>query len=257
MKNINIIIADTNTEWRGTLIKAINFENGMNIIGATDDGSELIELCRRFSPDIVIMDMILASMDGVEALTAVKALDKSPSVLVLSSFASGKLADLAVKSGANYFMIKPCKTAAVVERVRQMMNEQSAESNAFEEDLRTVVTEIMHEIGVPAHVRGYQYLRDAIIMATENASVIKSVTKVLYPTVAEHYDTTPSRVERAIRHAIETAWDRGDLDMLRKYFGYTVSGAKGKPTNSEFIAMIADRLCLKKGKQVTVGSYSR
>lgn len=256
MKNINIIIADTNTDWRGTLIKALNRESGMNVIGATDDGSELIELCRRFSPDLVIMDMILASMDGIEALTDVKALSNAPSVLVLSSFASGKLADLAVKNGANYFMIKPCKTAAVLERVYQMMNEQSFDGTA-EEDLRTVVTEIMHEIGVPAHVRGYQYLRDAIIMATENSNVIKSVTKVLYPTVAEHYDTTPSRVERAIRHAIETAWDRGDLDMLRKYFGYTVSGAKGKPTNSEFIAMISDRLCLKKGKQATIGSYSR
>lgn len=256
MKNINIIIADTNIEWRGTLIKAINSENGMNVISATDDGNELIELCRRFSPDLIIMDMILASTDGVEALAAVKSMDKKPSVLVLSSFASGKLADLAVKSGANYFMIKPCKTAAVIERVRQMMDERSYENSETQTDLRTVVTEIMHEIGVPAHVRGYQYLRDAIIMAIEDANAINSVTKVLYPTVAEHYDTTPSRVERAIRHAIETAWDRGDLDMLRKYFGYTVSGVRGKPTNSEFIAMIADRITLKKGMRATVGNYT-
>lgn len=253
MKNVNIVIADSNKEFRNTLITALNAEADMNVVGATDDGLEAVELCRRFHPDLVIMDVILTSTDGIELLTAIKALPQKPSVLVLSSFASSKLSDLAVNRGANYFMIKPCRPSAVIERARQMLSAEHRrpEGAKAEGDLKGVITAIMMEIGVPAHVRGYHYLRDAIIIATEDERAINAVTKVLYPDVAAHYNTTPSRVERAIRHAIETAWDRGDLDMLRKYFGYTVSGVKGKPTNSEFIAMIADRLRLQANSNIS------
>lgn len=248
MKNVNIIIADADSELRSNMIRTLGAEPDIKVVGATDDGAEIIQLCRRLQPDLVIMDMILSSLDGIEVLKALRDMPRKPSVLVLSSFASSRLADLAVNCGANYFMIKPCNMTAVIERVRQMLSVEHCleEIDRVSENLKSTVTAIMMEIGVPAHVRGYHYLRDAIIMATEDENAINAVTKVLYPDVAKHYETTPSRVERAIRHAIETAWDRGDLDMLRKYFGYTVSGAKGKPTNSEFIAMIADRLRLQR-----------
>lgn len=253
MKNVNVVIADSNKEFRNAMIAALNAELDITVVGATDDGLEAVELCRRFRPDLVIMDMILTSTDGIELLTAIKAMPYKPAVLVLSSFASSKLSELAVNRGANYFMIKPCKSSAVIERIRQMMSAEyrQSEQSAEETDLKGTVTSIMMEIGVPAHVRGYHYLRRAIMIATEDERAMNSVTKVLYPDVATHYSTTPSRVERAIRHAIETAWDRGDLDVLRKYFGYTVSGLKGKPTNSEFIAMIADRLRLQGSRNIS------
>ena len=147
-------------------------------------------------------------------------------------------------------MMKPCKLSAVIERVRQLGGAVSQEEDnrspaGMHQSLESSVTSIIHEIGVPAHIKGYQYLREAIVMTVENMEVINAVTKVLYPEVAKRFNTTASRVERAIRHAIEVAWDRGDLETLQKYFGYTVSNVKGKPTNSEFIAMIADRLQLQ------------
>jgi two-component system response regulator (stage 0 sporulation protein A) len=148
-------------------------------------------------------------------------------------------------------MVKPCRFSAVAERVRLLATQnwaeaQTAPASPLRQGLESSVTAILHEIGVPAHIKGYQYLREAIIMTVEDLEVINAVTKVLYPSVAEKFGTTASRVERAIRHAIEVAWDRGDLDTLQKYFGFTVSNAKGKPTNSEFIAMIADRLQLQR-----------
>ena len=161
------------------------------------------------------------------------------------------MAELAAAKGASYFMMKPCKLSAVIERVRQLggavsQEEDSRSPAGTHQSLESSVTSIIHEIGVPAHIKGYQYLREAIVMTVENMEVINAVTKVLYPEVAKRFNTTASRVERAIRHAIEVAWDRGDLETLQKYFGYTVSNAKGKPTNSEFIAMIADRLQLQR-----------
>ena len=155
---------------------------------------------------------------------------------------------VAAAEGADYYLMKPCRISTVVERLRQMgsLYPPGEESGSRSQSLESVVTSIIHEIGVPAHIKGYQYLREAIIIAVNDMDVINAVTKVLYPEVAKHFGTTASRVERAIRHAIEVAWDRGDLETLQKYFGYTVSNAKGKPTNSEFIAMIADRLQLER-----------
>ena len=168
-------------------------------------------------------------------------------VLILSGFAGGSVAELTAAKGADYFMMKPCRTAAVVERVRQMLQPAAPveEPDRQGAGLEGKITAIIHEIGVPAHIKGYQYLREAIMIAVEDMDVINAVTKILYPEVAKRFGTTASRVERAIRHAIEVAWDRGDLETLQRYFGYTVSNAKGKPTNSEFIAMIADRLQLQ------------
>ncbi len=243
-------MADASEEFRRLLVETLRGEGDLSVVGETGDGEAAVELCRQRQCDVLVMDMILASLDGVEVLSKVSAMTPKPKVLVISSFASGSVADLAAAKGADYFMMKPCKTSAVVERVRQMVTgARPAEEDTRGQGLESTVTAIIHEIGVPAHIKGYQYLREAIMITVEDMDVINAVTKVLYPEVAKRFGTTASRVERAIRHAIEVAWDRGDLETLQKYFGYTVSNAKGKPTNSEFIAMIADRLQLQRKQQ--------
>ena len=243
-------MADASEEFRRLLVETLRGEGDLSVVGETGDGEAAVELCRQRQCDVLVMDMILASLDGVEVLSKVSAMTPKPKVLVISSFASGSVADLAAAKGADYFMMKPCRTSAVVERVRQMVTgARPAEEDTRGQGLESTVTAIIHEIGVPAHIKGYQYLREAIMITVDDMDVINAVTKVLYPEVAKRFNTTPSRVERAIRHAIEVAWDRGDLETLQKYFGYTVSNAKGKPTNSEFIAMIADRLQLQRKQQ--------
>ncbi|WP_251447234.1 sporulation transcription factor Spo0A [Vermiculatibacterium agrestimuris] len=248
MEKKTILVADAGEEFRRLLVETLNAESDLTVVADTADGEAVVELCRQRQPNVVVMDMILAKLDGVEVLSALAELPEKPRVLVLSSFAGGSVAELAAARGADYFMMKPCKTASVVERVRQMVtpSHSAEETDRRGRGLESTVTAIIHEIGVPAHIKGYQYLREAIMIAVEDMDVINAVTKVLYPEVAKRFGTTASRVERAIRHAIEVAWDRGDLETLQKYFGYTVSNAKGKPTNSEFIAMIADRLQLQR-----------
>lgn len=248
MEETKVILADTNEELRRLLTDAIQENPNTTVVGETGDGGELIELCRRTPCDIVVMDLILSSVDGVEALRELSTLEPKPKVLVLSGFSGGSVADLTAAAGADYFMLKPCKPTSVAERVRQMLAVSTSAREAVRDSdsMERTVTAIIHEIGVPAHIKGYQYLREAILITVADMDVINAVTKVLYPEVAKRYGTTASRVERAIRHAIEVAWDRGDLETLQRYFGYTVSNAKGKPTNSEFIAMIADRLQLQR-----------
>ena len=241
-------MADAGEEFRRILVEHLAGEAGLEVSGQTGDGEEALRLCRQNPPDVLVMDLVLNQADGVEVLQQLEGLEHRPKVLVLSGFARGSVAELAAASGADYYMLKPCRLTAVAERVRQLAALRETEDGPEEEQSRRlehVVTSIIHEIGVPAHIKGYQYLREAIIIAVGDMDVINAVTKVLYPEVAKRFGTTASRVERAIRHAIEVAWDRGDLETLQKYFGYTVSNAKGKPTNSEFIAMIADRLQLQ------------
>ena len=228
-------MADASEEFRRVFTGALEEESGLELAAETGDGQETVRLAKELSPDIVVMDFVLARMDGLEVLSELAALPGRPRVLVLSSFARGNMAELAAAHGADYYMMKPCKLSAVMERIRQLAGQPES-----------TVPSIIHEIGVPAHIKGYQYLREAIIIAVGDMDVINAVTKILYPEVAKRFGTTASRVERAIRHAIEVAWDRGDLETLQKYFGYTVSNAKGKPTNSEFIAMIADKLQLER-----------
>ena len=235
-----ILIADTSEEFRTVLAEAIQAEEGLEVVGQTGDGQEAIQLVQDRDPDVLVMDLVLERMDGFDVLEAVKA--RPMSTLILSSFARGCMADQVAARGGDYYMMKPCRIASVVERVRLLAaqhwsegEEGAASPASARQTLEANVTAIIHEIGVPAHIKGYQYLREAIIMTVEDMDVINAVTKVLYPEVA-----------RAIRHAIEVAWDRGDLDTLQKYFGFTVSNSKGKPTNSEFIAMIADRLQLQR-----------
>jgi len=242
-----ILVADANEEFRRIFTASLAEQADMELAGETGDGPETLLLTESTAPDVVVMDLVLARVDGLEVLQKLAALPVRPKVLVLSGFVRGNVAELAAARGADYYMMKPCKLDAVTERIRQLVNGEAAGGQSEDQDrsLESTVTSIIHEIGVPAHIKGYQYLRESILIAVKDMEVINAVTKILYPEVAKRFGTTASRVERAIRHAIEVAWDRGDLETLQKYFGYTVSNAKGKPTNSEFIAMIADRLQLQ------------
>ena len=253
MENIKrIVVADTGTEFRKSVVRTLNDEPGLRVIGETGDGSELLHMVRDLQPDAVVMELVLTGgMDGLDVLEEFAQLQSRPRVLILSSYMKGSMVDTAAAKGADFYMTRPCRISSVGERLRQIMAPGGLEPE--QDDTATLeaqVTAIIHEVGVPAHIKGYQYLREAIIIAVNDMDVINAVTKVLYPEVAKRFGTTASRVERAIRHAIEVAWDRGDLETLQKYFGYTVSNAKGKPTNSEFIAMIADRLQLERRKNM-------
>ncbi|MCI2106171.1 MAG: sporulation transcription factor Spo0A [Intestinimonas sp.] len=248
-----IMLADADEGFRTVLADTLGEEADMDVVASTGDGQEATRMIGELMPDVLIMDLILPHTDGLELLDQMDSTRK-PKVLILSSCSRGGMIGLAMDRGADYCMLKPCKLSAVMERIRQLCTPRKAEDPSFSSgrvhsSLESLVTAIIHEIGVPAHIKGYQYLREAIIMTVEDMDVINAVTKVLYPEVAKKFGTTASRVERAIRHAIEVAWDRGDLETLQKYFGYTVSNAKGKPTNSEFIAMIADRLQLQRKEQ--------
>ncbi len=243
-----IVVADAGEEYRAALVQAISEESDIQVVGETGDGHQLLQLIGEQKPDLVLMDMILSQMDGVEVLQALEELPagERPRVIVLSALARGTMADLAVRHGADHYMTKPARSEVVCQRIRQLTGGEQAEPEQnYQYSMESRVTAIIHEIGVPAHIKGYHYLREAILYCIDNMGAINAVTKILYPEVAKRYNTTPSRVERAVRHAIEVAWDRGDLDTLQKYFGYTVSNIKGKPTNSEFIAMISDRLRLQ------------
>ena len=245
-----IVVADADDGFRAILVDTLREEEDMEVVGLTGDGQETLRMIGELSPDILIMDMILSRMDGLEVLEALRNKERGVKVMLLTSFVGGSFVEMAMHSGVNYVMSKPCRLSTVVERIRQLAvpvrTGEEREPGRGLESLESAVTSIIHEIGVPAHIKGYQYLREAIMMTVQNMEVINAVTKILYPEVAKRFGTTASRVERAIRHAIEVAWDRGDLETLQKYFGYTVSNAKGKPTNSEFIAMIADRLQLQR-----------
>lgn len=247
-----VLVADADEVFRDALVETLSEAEDMEVTAVTDNGEQAVEMVRNYRPDVLVMDLILPRMDGLDVLAALDPAGR-PKILVLSALARGSTTELALARGANYCLMKPCKLSSAVERIRQLtaphrIEEDAADRMAFRgrQSLENAVTSIIHEIGVPAHIKGYQYLREAIIMTVDNMEVINAVTKVLYPEVAKRFSTTASRVERAIRHAIEVAWDRGDLETLQKYFGYTVSNAKGKPTNSEFIAMIADRLQLQR-----------
>ena len=241
-----ILIADTSEEFRRGFAEGLAKETDFQLTGQTHSGPELIRMAREQEPDVVVMEVVLAGMDGLEALEQLSKLPCRPRIVVLSSYTRGKIVEEAAARGADYYLSKPCRPATVCERIRQILASGEQESEQEKRaNLEGKVTSIIHEVGVPAHIKGYQYLREAILIAVNDMEVINAVTKVLYPEVAKRFGTTASRVERAIRHAIEVAWDRGDLETLQKYFGYTVNSAKGKPTNSEFIAMISDRLVLE------------
>ena len=255
---IRILAVDPNREFCRQLSELVAAEGDMEIIGTAGDGMEALERAAELQPDLMLLELVLPKLDGLEVLRRLRERGSLCRVIVLSGFVNSKVIAECSECGADYFIPKPCDIQALIARIRQLSFDlprtpgvgvdfrQSAEAMHPDADLEEVVTDIIHEIGVPAHIKGYQYLREAIILTIKDMDMINAVTKVLYPEVAKHFGTTPSRVERAIRHAIEVAWDRGDVETLQKFFGYTVSGIKGKPTNSEFIAMIADNLSLKR-----------
>ena len=239
-----VLLADANEEFRGLLRNAIERSGEFTVVGSAGDGMEAVRLIGQYRPELVVMDVVLPGLDGLGVLKQLKDRGDAAKVIMLSAFCGDRVVAEAMELGASYFLPKPFETEALLDRMHSVFGQPAAPESGSG-TLKNMVTSIIHEIGVPAHIKGYQYLREAIIIAVDDMDVINAVTKVLYPEVAKRFATTPSRVERAIRHAIEVAWDRGDLETLQKFFGYTVSNAKGKPTNSEFIAMIADRLVLE------------
>ena len=247
-KRTTVVIADNAEEFCSSLSAALQRTEGFHILGTATNGEIAINMVRERKPDVLVLDMMLAKQDGIAVLKAIANLDPKPITLATSRFVTDYVASAAANLGVRYMMLKPCDMSALVERLEEIRGNTKAQPAPRQTDknsIEAMVTGIIHEIGVPAHIKGYQYLREAIIIAVADMDVINAITKVLYPQVAKTFQTTPSRVERAIRHAIEVAWDRGDLDTLQRFFGYTVSNTKGKPTNSEFIALIADKLQLQ------------
>ena len=245
-KRTTVLVADGSEEFCAQLSAALQ-NGGYQVVGTATDGRSAMEQLRAAAPELLVMDLMLPKGDGVAVVESIPR-EKRPKLLLLAAFATDYVAGIAASLGADYLMLKPCTAQTVAQRVKDILEADRAAADrrlTAEPDIETMVTNVIHEIGVPAHIKGYQYLREAIIIAVGDMEVINAITKVLYPQVARTFSTTPSRVERAIRHAIEVAWDRGDLDTLQRFFGYTVSNTKGKPTNSEFIALIADRLQLQ------------
>ena len=248
-----ILIADTNEDFRRLMTEVIRNEEDMELVGCVTDGVDALSLTAEQRPDVLMLDLILAKLDGLEVLRRLPDTGSGTKALVVSGFYNDKVVNECAALGASYFVTKPCDIVTLLDRIRQIradLHPMPVSARPGDTELESEVTEIIHEIGVPAHIKGYQYLREAIILTINDMDIINAVTKVLYPEVAKKFNTTPSRVERAIRHAIEVAWDRGDIEVLQRFFGYTVSNIKGKPTNSEFIAMIADHLSLKQKQGV-------
>lgn len=267
---ISIVIADDNKEFCNILKDYLSNQKDIEVVGVGKDGVEAVELIEEKKPDLVVLDIIMPHLDGLGVLEKLNStsLDVMPRVIILSAVGQDKITQRAINLGADYYVVKPFDMEIFVKRIRQMFNNTiSGESVRINNmpaahsmglgigvqepkkdepfDLETEITNVIHEIGVPAHIKGYMYLREAITMVVKDMELLSAVTKELYPSIAKKYNTTASRVERAIRHAIEVAWSRGQVETINKIFGYTIHNDKGKPTNSEFIAMVADKLRLK------------
>lgn len=258
-----IVIVDDNKEFVKLLSLYINTQDDMEVVECANDGQNVIKIIKEQKPDILLLDIIMPEKDGLvvlEELVKQKEI-KIPTTIVMSAIGQEKITQKAISLGATYYVVKPFDMGTLVERLRDLLESDNSYDSTntttcytksdmnkkMESDVSLEVraTNIIHDVGVPAHIKGYQYIREAILLAVKNEEIINSITKALYPTLARKFNTTPSRVERAIRHAIEVAWNRGQIEMHDKIFGYTVNSNKGKPTNSEFIAMIADRIRLE------------
>jgi two-component system response regulator (stage 0 sporulation protein A) len=258
MEHLSVAIADDNQRILDMLETVIGMDKELNLVGKAKNGEEMCQIIKDKQPDVVLLDLIMPKMDGLTVMEQVsqdKNVSKRPYFIVVTAVGQERITEDAFNKGANYYIMKPFNNEMLLNRIKSVRkmfrnNEKKSEDTKTEnavrgENLENRVTNMLHEIGIPAHIKGYHYLRDAIIMAVEDMDVLNAITKILYPTVAKKYQTTSSRVERAIRHAIEVAWSRGKLDTLDELFGYTVSTGKGKPTNSEFIALIADTIQLE------------
>lgn len=246
VNKVKVLIGDDSVEYRIACASTLRGQ-GMYVMTRPKDGTALLETIKSDAPDVVVMDAILPHMDAIELMKKVQASGgKRPQFIVTSAYDNPFIEKQVMQGGAAYFMLKPFEISALGERITSLTQGGMTGRNApGTENMEIVVTDVIHQLGVPAHIKGYHYLREAILSSIEDPELLESVTKLLYPTVAKRFDTTSSRVERAIRHAIEIAWDRGNLDTLNAFFGYTVNTCKGKPTNSEFIALITDKLRLQ------------
>lgn len=258
MREVNVAIADDNERILDMLGEIIEQDQDLNLIGKADNGEDIYHLIKEKKPDVVLLDLIMPKMDGLSVMEKVnmdEQITKRPEFIIVTAVGQERITEDAFRKGASYYVMKPFHNDMILSRIKDAGNgerknsseseSRNAVSKKQEYNLETRVTDRIHEIGIPAHIKGYHYLRDAIIMAVDDMDVLNAITKVLYPTIAKMHQTTASRVERAIRHAIEVAWSRGKLDTLDELFGYTVSNRKGKPTNSEFIALIADTIRLE------------
>lgn len=259
MEQVNVAIADDNERILDLLEEIINMDKELHVVGKAKNGEEMCQIIRNKQPDVVLLDLIMPKMDGLTVMEKInqdKNVQKRPDFIVVTAVGQERITEDAFNRGANYYIMKPFNNEMLLNRIKtvrrpvrscEKRNDELSSQVPYirEGDLENRVTNLLHEIGIPAHIKGYHYLRDSIIMAVQDMDVLNAITKVLYPTVAKRYQTTSSRVERAIRHAIEVAWNRGKLDTLDELFGYTVSTGKGKPTNSEFVALIADTIQLE------------
>lgn len=250
---LKVMIADDKTELGQNCAKALK-GYGMDVVLCEKDGQVVLDKIRSVKPDVVIADVFMPNLDVLGVLNGIKEMNEKerPMVMAMSSFDNQRLEKETLDAGATYYFLKPFDINTMAQRIIRLSGWKNEISPVVVKDnvvtdaqLELMITEIIHQIGVPAHIKGYHYLREAIMLSVKNSEIINSVTKLLYPTVAKKHSTTSSRVERAIRHAIEVAWDRGDIDVLNSYFGYTIQNDRGKPTNSEFIAMISDKLRLQ------------
>jgi len=261
MEKLNIAIADDNERMVRLLGDIVRSDEELQVIGTAKDGVEAYELIKTAEPDVVLLDIVMPKMDGLGVMEKVNrdsTIKKHPAFIMISAIGQEKITEDAFRLGADYYIMKPFDNDMVISRIKDVKNRNliratevrkvnpyEKQEELKERNLETDVTTIIHEIGVPAHIKGYQYLREAIIMSVNDMEMLNSITKILYPTIAKKFQTTPSRVERAIRHAIEVAWSRGKMDTIDELFGYTINNGKGKPTNSEFIALIADKIRLE------------
>lgn len=265
MGKLNIVLADDNEGMLELIDDVISGVDDFEIVGKACDGEQAVKLIKEKQPDVALLDIIMPKLDGlgvIEKIREDKSLTKVPEFVMLSAVGREEITESAFNLGANYYVMKPFDNKILIKRLKTIKetidrkparihakngNNREQSLEVSDRVLEMDVTNIIHEIGVPAHIKGYQYIRDAIIMSIKDSEMINSITKILYPAIGKKYQTTPSRVERAIRHSIEVAWSRGNTDVIEEYFGYTVSDGKGKPTNSEFIALIADRMRLLYG----------
>ncbi|MEE1313527.1 MAG: sporulation transcription factor Spo0A [Lachnospiraceae bacterium] len=263
MSKIHVGIADDNTRMIEIMDQLFEEDQDIQVVGHASDGMEAIEMIKTREPDVVILDIIMPKLDGLGVMERVKndkEISKCPAFIILTAMGQETVTEEAFELGASYYILKPFDGHSVIKKVKQAQEKKDRNNRKYissEEkaqitmhDLEVIITNMIHEIGVPAHIKGYQYLRDSIMLAVEDMDILNSITKQLYPSIAEKYQTTPSRVERAIRHAIEVAWGRGKMDTIHELFGYTVHAEKGKPTNSEFIALIADKIRLEYGNYI-------
>lgn len=258
-KRVKVVIADDNKEFRLILKDFLESKNIFDVVEMADDGIKALDAVEKYEPDILILDIIMPHLDGLGVIEKLhkKELKKFPKVIILSAVGHDKVTQRAINMGVDYYIVKPFNFESFADRLIQISELETSrvqsknkeivynEKINAELSLEVKITEILHEVGVPAHIKGYQYLRTSIIDVVNNIELLGAITKELYPMIATRYSTTPSRVERAIRHAIEVAWTRGKIETINNIFGYTIHNNKGKPTNSEFIAMIADKLRLE------------